>query len=122
MRFGCGHIEAELVEVSNAGNGDDVGDFLSAVADKIPAGVDLTVDITHGLRHYSFLTFIGVMFLSALRDVRVRGVYYGMLQPGPAVSPFVDLSPLLELQELIYAVRTLRRHGKRNAVGGRVRS
>ena len=100
-------IPAELVEVSNTGSRDDVGDFLSAVADKIPDKVDLTVDITHGFRHYSFLTFITVMYLSALRDARVRGVYYGMLRGAPAVSPFVDLGPLLKLQELIYAVKTL---------------
>ena len=106
-----GALSAEPVEVSNEGNQDDVGSFLSAIADKIPADVDLTVDVTHGLRHYSFLTYIAVMYLAALRGLRVRGAYYGLLQNAPAVSPFINLGPLLELQDLVYAVRTLRDTG-----------
>ena len=101
------NIHVDPVEVPSTGSRNDVGGFLSAVAEKIPAGADLTVDITHGFRHYSFLTFIAVMYLSTLRDIRVRGVYYGMLQGAPAVSPFIDLGELLELQDLIYAVRAL---------------
>jgi len=104
-------IHADPVEVPNTGSPHELADLLSAVADKIPDNVDLTVDITHGFRHYSFLTYAAVLYLASLRDIRVRGVYYGMLQDAPAISPLIDLSPLLELQELIYAVRTLRDTG-----------
>ena len=104
-------LTAELVGVPNTGNPGDVGDYLTAIAAKIPNNVDLTVDITHGFRHYSFLTYAAVLYLSALRGIRVRGIYYGMLQDLSATSPFINLRRLLESQNLIYAVRTLRDTG-----------
>lgn len=107
---------AAPVLVPNTGNPADIGDFLSAVADRMPANVDLTVDITHGFRHYSFLIYVAVLYLAALRSIRVRGVYYGLLQRAPAASPFMNLGDLLQLQKLIHAVRTLRDTGSATAL------
>ena len=94
-----------------AGNAQqDVELFLGEVVGAVGDGVELTVDVTHGLRHFSFLTYIAVLYLAALRGVRIRGAYYGMLNPsGP--SPFLDLRPLLELPRWIYALEVLRDTG-----------
>ncbi len=72
--------------------------------------VDLTVDVTHGYRHFSFLTYIGVLYLAALRGVRVRGAYYGLLR-SDAPSPFLDLRPLLALPRWIHALEVVRETG-----------
>ena len=73
--------------------------------------VDLTVDLTHGFRHFSFLTYLAVLYLAALRGVTIRGAYYGMLNPKPTLSPFLDLRPLLELPRWVYALDVLRDTG-----------
>ena len=68
-----------------------------------------------------------MLYLAALREVRVRGAYYGLLRPAnpsasqqgesqsepapPVVapaSPFLDLRPLLELPRWLHALETLR--------------
>ena len=81
-----------------------------------------------GYRHFSFLTYVAVLYLAVLRGVRVRGVYYGLLRPpGPPAtrdepasessppllmpSPFLDLRPLLELPRWLHALETLRETG-----------
>ena len=46
---------------------------LTTVAEAIPEVADLTVDVTHGLRHFWFLAYVGVLYLAALRRVTVRG-------------------------------------------------
>ena len=99
----------ELVRVPSGDTGDVVNDYLKRVTAGIRADVDLTLDVTHGFRHYSFLTYVAVLYLAALRGVRVRGAYYGMFQDGE--SPFLDLSPLLELPNWIYAIEVLRDTG-----------
>ena len=96
----------------------------------IPNDVDLTVDVTHGYRHFSFLTYVAVLYLAALRGVQVRRAYYGLLRasvppstgklpnasgtqpvaPDP-LSPFLDLRPLLELPRWLHALETLRETG-----------
>ncbi len=103
-----GRCAAEPVDVPAGNTQVDVDTCLATIAETIGGreNVDLTVDVTHGFRHFSFLTYVAVLYLSALRGVRVRGAYYGMLN-SRGVSPFLDLRPLLELPFWVYALQVL---------------
>ena len=104
-----GLCDVECVDIPSGDAQDDIDKFLHKVTQAIPEGsdVELTVDLTHGFRHFSFLVYIAVLYLQALRGTHVRGAYYGMLGPGNEPKPFLDLRPLLELPDWIYALRTL---------------
>ena len=121
----AGRCQVDAVDVSTGGTQEEVNRYLSAVADAIPDGVAITVDVTHGFRHYSFLTYLAVLYLKELRDIEVVGAYYGVYNPGQP-SPFLDLSPLLELPDWLYGVRVLRETGSAHplaeALGNRPRS
>ena len=84
----------------------DIDIYIEKVAEAIPYKSDITVDVTHGFRHLSFLTFVVVLYVSALCNVRVRGAYYGLLRRTEP-SPFLDLRGLLELPRWLYALRAL---------------
>ena len=100
----------EVVQVSAGDTQQDVDTFLEDVVGAVDQGVGLTVDVTHGFRHFSFLTYFAVLYLAALRGVKIHGAYYGMLNPaGP--SPFLDLRPLLDLPRWVYALEVLRDTG-----------
>ena len=100
----------EVVQVSAGDTQQDVDTFLEDVVGAVDQGVGLTVDVTHGFRHFSFLTYFAVLYLAALRGVKIRGAYYGMLNPaGP--SPFLDLRSLLDLPRWVHAVEVLRETG-----------
>ena len=108
----CGKCPVEPVDVSDGGAQEDVNSYLAQVSGAVSAAgsVDLIVDVTHGLRHFSFLTYIAVLYLAALRGVRLRGAYYGLLRRnGPSL--FLDLRPLLELPRWIHALKVLRDTG-----------
>ena len=104
-----GTCPVESVEVSAGGTQEDVNSYLAQVSGAVEGRVDLTVDITHGYRHFSFLTYIAVLYLAALREVRVRGAYYALLRGG--LSPFLDLRPLLNLPRWLHALEVLRDTG-----------
>ena len=75
----------EVVRVPGGGAQQDVDTFLGEVVGSVGQGAELTVDVTHGFRHFSFLTYFAVLYLAALRGVKIRGAYYGMLNPtGPS--------------------------------------
>jgi len=100
------------VDIADGKRQEDIYNFLNKLTIALPSceEVELTVDITHGFRHFSFLTYIGVLYLTALRGIKLRGAYYGLLQrEGP--SPFLDLKPLLEFPGWIHALRTLEETG-----------
>jgi len=105
-----GRLPIEAVSIPGGETQEDVSRFLATVVGEIDPGVELTVDVTHGFRHFSFLTYIALLYLASLHGVRVRAAYYGMLTPeGP--SPFLDLRPLLDLPRWIYALEVLRDTG-----------
>ena len=107
----AGQCAVQCVEIPSGSAQADVGTFLTALTEAVPEGTDLTMDVTHGFRHFSFLTYVGVQYLAALRGVRIRGAYYGLLNPKPEPSPFLDLRPLLELPRWVHALEVLRETG-----------
>jgi hypothetical protein len=109
----AGLCEATFTEVPEGDTADGMHAFVQHVADTIPrdGDVELMVDITHGYRHFAVLTYLAVLHLVALRGVRVVGAYYGMLRRKPAISPFIDLRPMIELPRWTYAVEALRETG-----------
>lgn len=100
------------IDVPGGMTQDDVDTYLARVSNAIPDSrdIDITVDVTHGPRHFSFLTYIAVLYLAALRDVRVRGAYYSLPREN-APSPFLDLRPLLDLPRWIHALQVARETG-----------
>ncbi len=105
-----GRCATELVRVPAGGTREDIDKYIEQVAVAIPDNTDITVDVTHGFRHFSFLMYVAVLYLVALRGVTVRGAYYGMLNSN-FPSPFIDLRPLLELPRWVYALEVLRDTG-----------
>ena len=100
----------ESVDVHGGDTQEGVNAFLASVTGAIPEKAELTVDVTHGFRHFSFLTYIAVLYLAVLREVSIRGAYYGMLNRDTP-SPFLDLRPLLELPRWVHALEVLRETG-----------
>ena len=81
------------------------------MAAKVPEGAELTLDVTQGFRHFPFIFYTLVLYLTSLRDVTIRGAYYGMVDIPEAPKPIVDLQPLLALPEWFHVVRMFRDQG-----------
>ena len=105
-----GQCPVEAIEIPSGDKQSDIDTFLETVTGAVVGHVDLTVDVTHGFRHFSFLTYVSVLYLAALRGVKIRGAYYAMLNQR-APSPFLDLRPLLELPRWVHALEVLRETG-----------
>ena len=103
-------LPVEALQIPAGDSQEHVDVFLEKVVGAIDQGAELTVDVTHGYRHFSFLTYVAVLYLAALRGVTIRGAYYGLLNPDDP-SPFLDLRPLLDLPRWVYALEVLRDTG-----------
>ncbi len=95
--------------VSNEHTQEGINSYITLVSKAVKDKPDLTLDITHGYRHFSFLTYMVVLYLAALRRVQIKGAYYGLLQDGK--SPFLDLRPLLELPRWLNALEVVHNTG-----------
>lgn len=112
-------VKVEMVEIPNGIDSSEIGQILESVANIIPEGADLTLDVTHGLRHFPFIFYALVLYLKSLRRVEIRGAYYGMVDAGPS-KPIIDLQPLLELPEWFHAVRMFRDQGTTSPIAHRL--
>jgi len=91
-------------------NEHEAQEILRTILKSIPENSILTLELTHGLRHFPFLFFTSALYLSALKNVSIRGAWYGMYdaKDESGNAPFVDLSVLLEMAEWFQAVRIFR--------------
>ncbi len=104
-------FEPQLVLIPSGSSRDEIRQILAKVARCVPEGAELTLDVTQGLRHFSFIFYALVLYLTSLRNVKVCGAYYGMIEGPDEPKPIVDLRPLLELPEWFHAVRMFRDQG-----------
>ena len=113
---------AEAVDVPDGDAPEDVNTYLARIAEAVRGRelsrpeqpIRLTMDVTHGFRHFSFLTYVGVLYLAALSGVSIAGSYYGLFRPDRPdreANPFLDLGPLLQLPRWVYALKVLEETG-----------
>lgn len=106
----------DSVRIPDGDRQEDIDTFIAQVADIVPRGAELTVDVTHGPRSFSFLMYVALLYMAELQGVRVRGAYYAMWRPPGEASPFLDLRPLLDLPHWVYALRVLEETGSSRPV------
>ncbi len=104
-------FEPEVVDIPDGSDEDEIRQLLENVAKSIPESAELTLDVTHGLRHFPFIFYALALYLQSLRNVRIRGAYYGMMEGSQHTKPIVDLQPLLELPKWFYAVQMFKDRG-----------
>ncbi|MBE3577810.1 MAG: TIGR02221 family CRISPR-associated protein [Limnochordales bacterium] len=115
-----GYLEEEAgapvvsVAIPEGTSPGEIWEILARILAAVPPGIRLTLDITHGFRSLPFVYLTAALFLTSLRDVRIEGVYYGMLEAGEkdGARPLVDLSVVLNLAEWFYATRMFRETGQ----------
>lgn len=112
----------ELVPIPEEGDTKDaVGDFLQVFADAAPRQGALTVETTHGFRHYAMMMLLGAFYVSALReDLALRHVYYALF--GDTGSPIIDLGQLLGLSHWIHATSTFSSTGSARPMAELIRA
>ena len=106
-------FKPDSVSISDGSNSAEIREIIEKLAQEVPEGAKLTLDVTQGFRHFPFIFYALVLYLTSLRGVKIRGAYYGMVEglARGATAPIIDLQPLLELPEWFHAVRMFRDQG-----------
>ena len=67
------NFEPQPIFIPDGISDKEVRQILEKVAQKIPEGAELTLDVTQGLRHFPFIFYALVLYLTSLRSVKLRG-------------------------------------------------
>jgi len=88
--------------------------FVRLLADEVPDGARVTLDVTHGLRHLAMLTLVAARYLRVAKRVEVAALYYGaydMPRAKGVAAPVLDLAGLLEITDWIEALAAFEHSG-----------
>lgn len=78
----------------------------------VAPGDSIVFDVTHGFRSIPLISLVSSeLALLFNENMNIEAVYYGNFKGEGELSPFVDLTSILELQEWSNAVRSLKQTG-----------
>ncbi len=107
------NVTVHPVDIPDTGSPDDTRDFLEITAKEIPAGCQLTLNVTEGLRHQAFLFYALALYLSQFRDIEIKGAWYCRRETPNRIDPkpVIDLKPVLDLANWFHAVAVFKDYG-----------
>jgi hypothetical protein len=107
-------VDPSSVIVPDGRHEEELMDILDALANIVKEGESVTLDVTFALRHLSFAYFAALTYLTALRGVRIDGLFYGAfeLRDKPTdATQILDLTPLIRVVRWYHAVQTASESG-----------
>ncbi|MFZ5592489.1 MAG: TM1812 family CRISPR-associated protein [Bacillota bacterium] len=105
-----GRDEAEILQI------------FRIITDMVQPGEDVVLDVTFSLRHLPFTYLAALIYLVGLREVNLKGIYYGAYEFGTGQgeerrAPILEITYLFRLIEWYYALNTARREGDFRPLG-----
>lgn len=86
--------------------------ILQRMASAIAEGDAVTLDVTHGLRHLPMLAQMSALYLRRVKNVEIRGLYYGALDmTRDGLTPVMNLRGLLDIADWTGAVQSFDKDG-----------
>jgi len=80
-------------------------EILEIMAKDVHAEDQVSLDLTHGLRHLPMLGLLSAMYLQTLKQVSINGIYYGALElTENEKTPVMRLDGLLKIADWINAL------------------
>lgn len=99
-----GDPRIEPVDIPDGQNSAEMWAIFDALVGVVDDGDTLIFDITHTFRSIPFFVFLALAYLkSAYKNVRIERILYGVLNPGDAPDPVVDLTEFIALLDWMSA-------------------
>ncbi|MHB1492072.1 MAG: TIGR02221 family CRISPR-associated protein [Thermoplasmataceae archaeon] len=106
-------IECDRIDIRASSDVSDLVEVIQKVLLSVPKDANISLDLTHGLRSISLLFYTSAIYLTALKNVKIKGVWYGMMEKklSDGTCPMIDLSILFNLIDWFQAVKIFKEYG-----------
>ena len=116
-------IDPEIADLPDGTSEDELWTIFQCLLDCVGEGDELVFDITHSFRSLPMLFTVLIQYLRVVREVRLRGVYYGAFERlgrpdqvremplAERNAPILDLTPFLSLYDWSAAIDHFLRMG-----------
>jgi len=115
-------VAYEEVPIPDGRTEEEIWRIFNAMAEAVPEGARLVLDVSHGFRSQPILGLAVAHFLRVAKEVRVERIVYGVLLEEEGRGEFLDLTPFLDLLSWTEATRDLVRYGFGRPLGELLKS
>lgn len=90
-------LDLTNIDIPEGKNEEEIWEIFSKIYDSLEEDDEVIVDITHGFRSIPMLLIIILNYAKVLKNIKVRGIYYGAYEAkseneeGKEVTPIFDL-------------------------------
>lgn len=88
---------AEFISIPNGRSDEENWKIFNAIANRLPDGQRLILDVTHGFRSMPVLATLVVSFLRAAKNIRLEHLVYAAFERGAKTTPVFDLTPFVTM-------------------------
>ncbi|WP_018084476.1 TM1812 family CRISPR-associated protein [Desulfurispora thermophila] len=115
-------LEPRAVPVPEGRDEAEILQIFRIITDLVQPGENVVLDVTFSLRHLPFTYLAALIYLVGLREVNLKGIYYGAYEFGTGQgeerrAPILEITYLFRLIEWYYALNTARREGDFRPLG-----
>lgn len=99
-------FNVEAVDIPECRDQGQILETFLALSERVREGEEALLDVTYSLRHLPFVYLAALAYLVGLKNVRIKGIYYGaQMLAEDGVIPLLDVSPLFDLMEWYQALK-----------------
>ena len=114
-KLGC---RVTCLLIPQARNEQEQVAILQALASNINEHEQLTLDVTHGFRHLPMLALVAARYLSHVRNIQVKALYYGAFEMSQNdITPVLNLASLLNMLDWVESLAVYDNNGDYSVFG-----
>lgn len=102
---------SEAIDIPDAQNEAKIWEIFDLIFKHLDTDDVIIFDITHGFRSTPMLMMTLINYAKLLKNISVRGIYYGAFVRGSKQNPIIDITSLSELQDWTNATNALLKYG-----------
>lgn len=109
--LGC---PVDCLLINYAQSAPDQAGILASLSNVLADGEEITIDVTHSFRHLPMLALVAARFLTKVRRILVRDIYYGavdMTDTTTGLTPVIRLGGMLQMLDWIDAMSSYDKDG-----------
>lgn len=104
-------VDVQSVDIPDGNTDDEFWEIFQKLRSVIEDGDELFLDVTHGFRVLPMVMLFAINYVRALKDIKIRGIWYGRLDRKTGQATTQDYATLIEVSDWASAARTLRKSG-----------
>lgn len=107
-----GYAPDELISIPDGKSEEELWQLFEIITKHVPEKASLVFDVTHGFRIQPMLALATLVFLRFHKNVKVKGIYYGLFEKGEGIiNDVLDITPFLDLIDWSFAIRRFQEKG-----------